>query len=189
MQTVVITGETLTLDELVAVCRFDAFVELDKEAVERIRASRKIIDDFVEREEVVYGVTTGFGKFSDVVISKEDCVQLQKNVIMTHAVGAGEAFPAEVVRGIILLRLNNLAKGFSGARLETVETLVAMLNKHLHPVIPQKGSLGASGDLAPLSHMVLPMMGMGLAEYEGHIYPGREAMDCLLYTSPSPRDS
>ncbi len=78
MQTVVITGETLTLDELVAVCRFDAFVELDKEAVERIRASRKIIDDFVEREEVVYGVTTGFGKFSDVVISKEDCVQLQK---------------------------------------------------------------------------------------------------------------
>ncbi len=116
MQTVVITGETLTLDELVAVCRFDAFVELDKEAVERIRASRKIIDDFVEREEVVYGVTTGFGKFSDVVISKEDCVQLQKNVIMTHAVGAGEAFPAEVVRGIILLRLNNLAKGFSGAR-------------------------------------------------------------------------
>ena len=177
MQTVVITGETLTLDELVAVCRFDAFVELDKEAVERIRASRKIIDDFVEREEVVYGVTTGFGKFSDVVISKEDCVQLQKNVIMTHAVGAGEAFPAEVVRGIILLRLNNLAKGFSGARLETVETLVAMLNKHLHPVIPQKGSLGASGDLAPLSHMVLPMMGMGLAEYEGHIYPGREAME------------
>ena len=87
MQRVVITGETLTLDELAAVCRFDALVELDAEAVERIRASRKIIDDFVEREEVVYGVTTGFGKFSDVVISKEDCVQLQKNVIMTHAVG------------------------------------------------------------------------------------------------------
>ena len=177
MQTVIITGETLTLDELAAVCRFHAPVELDKEAMERIRASRKIIDDFVEREEVVYGVTTGFGKFSDVVISKEDCVQLQKNVIMTHAVGAGEAFPTEVVRGIILLRLNNLAKGFSGARPETVETLAAMLNKHLHPVIPQKGSLGASGDLAPLSHMVLPMMGMGLAEYEGHIYPGREAME------------
>ena len=138
MQTVVITGETLTLDELVAVCRFDAFVELDKEAVERIRASRKIIDDFVEREEVVYGVTTGFGKFSDVVISKEDCVQLQKNVIMTHAVGAGEAFPAAVVRGIILLRLNNLATGFSGARLETVETLVAMLNNICTPSFRRK---------------------------------------------------
>ena len=89
-------------------------MELDAEAVERIRASRKIIDDFVEREEVVYGVTTGFGKFSDVVISKEDCVQLQKNVIMTHAVGAGQAFPTEAVRCIILLRLNNLAKGFPG---------------------------------------------------------------------------
>ena len=119
-------------------------------------------------------------KFSDVVISKEDCVQLQKNVIMTHAVGAGEAFPTEVVRGIILLRLNNLAKGFSGARLETVETLVSMLNKHLHPVIPQKGSLGASGDLAPLSTRAdgASYDGHGTCRVaEGRIYPGRKAME------------
>lgn len=177
METVKITGQGLTLQQLVDVCKNFAAVELDEEAEQRIIQSRKIIDDFVRRGEVVYGVTTGFGKFSDVVISKEDCIQLQKNLIMTHAVGAGELFPTEVVRGVILLRLNNLAKGFSGARLETVQTLMAMLNKRLHPLIPQKGSLGASGDLAPLSHMVLPMIGMGAAEYEGKVYPGREAME------------
>ena len=177
MNQVIITGSTLTLEELVAVCRHGAQVVLDKEAVERIAASRKIIDDFVDREAVVYGVTTGFGKFSDVAISKADCVQLQKNLIMTHAVGAGEPFSAEVVRGIILLRLNNLAKGYSGARPQTVDTLVAMLNKGLHPVVPQKGSLGASGDLAPLSHVVLPMIGMGFAEYKGEVLPGKQAME------------
>ena len=177
MNQVIITGSTLTLEELVRVCRHGAAVALDEEAVRRVAASRKIIDDFVDREAVVYGVTTGFGKFSDVAISKEDCVLLQKNLIMTHAVGAGEPFSTEAVRGIILLRLNNLAKGFSGARPETVNTLVEMLNRGVHPVVPQKGSLGASGDLAPLSHIVLPMIGMGFAEYKGEVLPGKQAME------------
>lgn len=177
MEKVILTGNTLTLDELVAVCRNYAQVELEAEATQRVIASRKIIDDFVDREAVVYGVTTGFGKFSDVAISKDDCVLLQKNLIMTHAVGVGEPFSTEVVRGIMLLRLNNLAKGYSGARLETVKTLINMLNKRLHPVVPQKGSLGASGDLAPLSHVVLPMIGMGFAEYKGEIFTGAQAME------------
>jgi len=137
----------------------------------------KIVDEFVDNEDVVYGITTGFGKFSDVSISKEESKLLQKNLIITHAVGAGKPFDTEIVRGIILLRINNLAKGYSGARLETILTMIEMLNRKVHPVVPQKGSLGSSGDLAPLSHMVLPMIGLGIAEYNGEIMSGEKAME------------
>ncbi|MFA9423675.1 MAG: histidine ammonia-lyase [Sedimentibacter sp.] len=176
MEKVIITGSTLTLEEIVKVCRNNCEVELSKAAVEEILASRKIVDDFVENGDVVYGITTGFGKFSDVSITKEESKLLQKNLIITHAVGAGKPFDTEVVRGIILLRINNLAKGYSGAKLETIQTMIEMLNKKVHPVVPQKGSLGASGDLAPLAHMVLPMIGLGIAEYDGETMPGGEAM-------------
>lgn len=177
MDKVIITGNDLTLDEVVAVCRNYKKVELSDFAVERILKSRKVVDDFVENEDVVYGITTGFGKFSDVTISKEESKTLQKNLIISHSVGAGKPFDSEVVRGIILLRINNLAKGYSGARLETIQTMIEMLNRRVHPIIPEKGSLGASGDLAPLSHMVLPMIGLGQAEYEGEIMAGEEAME------------
>jgi histidine ammonia-lyase len=173
---VTITGNTLTLEEVVRVCRLNEQVELSNGAIEKILKSRKIVDDFVDNGDVVYGITTGFGKFSDVSISKEESKLLQKNLIITHAVGAGKPFANEVVRGIMLLRVNNLAKGYSGAKLETIETLIQMLNKKVHPIIPEKGSLGASGDLAPLSHMVLPMIGLGEAEYEGVVMSGEEAM-------------
>ena len=121
---------------------------------------------------MVYGITTGFGKFSDVTITQDECRQLQRNLIVTHAVGAGDPFPRDVARGIMLLRVNNLAKGFSGTRLELVETLVAMLNRGVTPVIPQKGSLGASGDLAPLSHMVLPMLAWARRSMKERSCPG-----------------
>lgn len=173
---VVITGETLTLHDLHIVCYHDVPVVLAEEARQRILASRKTVDDLVEQGRVVYGITTGFGKFSDVQITNDECKTLQRNLIITHAVGAGEPFNREVSRGIMLLRVNNLAKGFSGARLEVVETLIAMLNRGVTPVIPQKGSLGASGDLAPLSHMVLPMIGLGQAEFGGQVLAGAEAM-------------
>lgn len=176
MEKVIITGNTLTLEEIAEVCRNYCKVELSQSAVDRILASRKIVDDFVENGDVVYGITTGFGKFSDVSISKDESRLLQKNLIITHAVGAGKPFDTEIVRGIILLRINNLAKGYSGARLETILTMIEMLNKKVHPVVPQKGSLGSSGDLAPLSHMVLPMIGLGIAEYEGTVLTGEEAM-------------
>lgn len=176
MGKVIITGKDLTLEKIVKVCRQYEFVELAEEAKKKVLASRKVVDDFVDNETVVYGITTGFGKFSDVTITKEDSKVLQKNLIITHAVGAGKPFETEVVRGIILLRINNLAKGFSGAKLETIQTMIDMLNKKVHPIIPEKGSLGASGDLAPLSHMVLPMIGLGKAEYNGEILSGEEAM-------------
>ncbi|MDD4088453.1 MAG: histidine ammonia-lyase [Tissierellia bacterium] len=176
MDKVIITGNTLTLDEVAAVCRNYEMVELSELAVEKILESRKVVDDFVENEDVVYGITTGFGKFSDVTISKEESKTLQKNLIITHAVGAGKPFDMEIVRGIILLRINNLAKGYSGVRLETIQTMIEMLNKRVHPIVPEKGSLGASGDLAPLSHLVLPMIGLGQAEYKGEVMAGEEAM-------------
>lgn len=176
MSKITLTGKDLTLEQIAAICRDHAEVELAEEAKQNILASRKVVDDLVAEEKVVYGITTGFGKFSDVVISQDQCKELQKNLIITHAVGAGNPFPEDVARGIMLLRVNNLVKGFSGIRLETVETMVNMLNKGVTAFIPEKGSLGASGDLAPLSHMVLPMLGLGMAYYEGELLPGAEAM-------------
>jgi len=139
MGKVIITGNSLTLEEVASVCRDYYEVELSKSAVDKIAASRKIVDEFVENEDVVYGITTGFGRFSDVSISKEESRLLQKNLIVTHAVGAGKPFETEIVRGIILLRINNLAKGYSGARPETIQTMIDMLNRRVHPVVPQKG--------------------------------------------------
>lgn len=176
MKEIIITGDTLTLEEFAAVCRHGAKVVLSRDARTRIEASREVVDMLVDEAATVYGITTGFGKFSDVTITQEECALLQRNLIITHAVGAGEPFSEEVSRGILLLRVNNLAKGYSGARLLIVDTLIAMLNKGVTPVIPQKGSLGASGDLAPLSHMVLPMIGLGEAVYRGQKLPGAEAM-------------
>lgn len=174
---VVITGQDLTLEQVAAVARNGALVELSEEAKENVRRSRKVVDDIIEQKKVVYGVTTGFGSFCNTVISTEESKKLQKNLIITHAVGAGEPLPKDVSRAIMLLRVNNLAKGFSGIRMETIETLIAMINKGVTPVIPEKGSLGASGDLAPLSHMVLPMLGLGIAWYDGVQMSGKEAMD------------
>lgn len=176
MNKVIINGNDLTLQQIIDVVRNDFVVEISDEAKERVIKSRKIVDKIVENEEVIYGITTGFGKFADVTISKDDCKTLQRNLIISHSCGFGEKLDREYVRGIMLLRANALSKGYSGIRLSTLETLIAMLNKKVHPCIPEKGSLGASGDLAPLSHMVLPMLGEGEAEFEGEILSGREAM-------------
>jgi len=173
---IVLDGESLSLEDLVNVSRHGYKVGLSEKAVVKVEKSRKIVEEIVENNRVVYGVTTGFGKFADVSISKDECKQLQTNIILSHSCGAGPLFPTDVVRAIILLRANALAKGYSGVRMETLNTLIEMLNKGLHPQIPEKGSLGSSGDLAPLSHMVLPMLGEGEAEFEGEILPGAEAM-------------
>ncbi len=177
MNKVIINGNDLRLEDIVNVARNNYQVELSEEAIKRVEKSRGIVDKIVEEDRVVYGITTGFGKFSDVSISGEDCKTLQRNLIISHACGFGNSLDTDIVRTIILLRANALSKGYSGIRLSTLQTLVAMLNKGVHPVIPEKGSLGASGDLAPLSHMVLPMLGEGEAEYKGKIISGREAMD------------
>ncbi|WP_346886279.1 histidine ammonia-lyase [Clostridium sp. UBA4395] len=177
MNKVIINGNDLRLEDIVNVARNNYQVELSEEAIKRVEKSRGIVDKIVEEDRVVYGITTGFGKFSDVSISGEDCKTLQRNLIISHACGFGNSLDTDIVRTIILLRANALSKGYSGIRLSTLQTLVAMLNKRVHPVIPEKGSLGASGDLAPLSHMVLPMLGEGEAEYQGEIISGREAMN------------
>jgi histidine ammonia-lyase len=172
-----IDGEHLTIKDVVDVARNNQRIELSEQAVGRIKKSREYVDSLVDKGAVVYGITTGFGKFSDVFISKEDTKALQRNLIVSHACGMGDPLAEEVVRGIMLLRINALAKGFSGIRLETVNTLIEMLNKRVHPIIPEKGSLGASGDLAPLAHMVLVLMGEGEAVYQGEKLSGKEAMD------------
>jgi histidine ammonia-lyase len=176
MKKIVIDGNSLTLEEIIKVAREHYEVELSEEAKKRVIKCRAIVDKIVENDQVIYGITTGFGKFSDVTISGEDCKVLQRNLIISHACGFGDGLAKDAVRTAMLLRANALSKGYSGIRLETLNTLIEMLNKGVHPVIPEKGSLGASGDLAPLSHMVLPMLGEGEAEYNGEILTGEEAM-------------
>lgn len=173
---VILDGETLTLDQVVAVVRYGAKVDLHSAAKEKVLRSRKYVEQLIAENQLVYGITTGFGMFSDVVISKEDARKLQRNLIMSHSTCVGEPLPAEVVRAILLLRANALAKGFSGIRLSTLETLIEVLNSGIVPVIPEKGSLGASGDLAPLSHMVLVLLGEGEAFYQGRRMSGQEAL-------------
>lgn len=177
MKTVIITGNDLSLEEIVYVSRHRAKVKLDDTAKKAVLKARETVEILVKKGIVAYGVTTGFGKFSDMVISAQESKKLQRNLIISHAVGAGENFSTEVARAAMILRVNNLVKGFSGVRMELIDTMIHLLNSGVTPVIPQKGSLGASGDLVPLAHMVLPMLGMGSAEYNGQIYPGAEAME------------
>ncbi|MDD4833969.1 MAG: histidine ammonia-lyase [Lutispora sp.] len=173
---VLIDGEHLTIMDVVNVARNGYLVDLSEEAIFKIKKSREYVDNLVEKEVVVYGITTGFGKFSDTYISKEDTKALQRNLIVSHACSMGNPLSEETVRGVMILRANALAKGNSGIRLETVNTLLEMLNKRVHPIIPEKGSLGASGDLAPLANMVLVMLGEGEAIYKGERMSGKEAM-------------
>lgn len=176
MNKVYIDGKSLTIEDVVNVARNGYKVELTEESEKKVIKARNIVDKFVDEEKIVYGITTGFGKFSDVVISKEETKILQRNLIISHSCGVGECFNEEVSRSIMLLRINNLAKGNSGIRLNTLNTLIKMLNEGIHPLIPQKGSLGASGDLAPLSHMVLVMIGEGEAIYKGEKMSGIDAL-------------
>lgn len=176
MEKVVLTGNNLDLEQLVAVSRNHVQVEIDDKAIADVNKSREFVEEIVEEEKVVYGINTGFGSLARVSISKEDSAQLQENIIRTHAAGFGNPLPEDEVRATMLIRINSLLKGVSGIRLSTIELLLDMLNKNVVPYIPEKGSLGASGDLAPLAHMVLPMLGLGKAYYEGELLQGAEAM-------------
>ncbi|MCC5909507.1 MAG: histidine ammonia-lyase [Clostridiaceae bacterium] len=172
-----IDGNSLTLERFIDIVVNHQSVVLAEDAITKVEEARKLVERYVEEERVVYGITTGFGKFSDVAISKDETEDLQRNLIISHACGVGNPFSEEETRGIMLLRANALAKGHSGVRLEVINTLLEMLNKGVHPIIPEKGSLGASGDLAPLSHMVLVMIGEGEAIYQGKRLSGKEAME------------
>ncbi len=177
MTEVRVNGESLTIEEVVRVARENARALIPEESKERVRRSREVLERLVEKERVIYGVNTGFGAQSSTRISPQEMKQLQANLIRSHASGVGESLTTEVVRALMLLRVNTLTKGYSGIRLETLETLLKMLNRGVHPRIPSRGSVGASGDLAPLSHMILVLMGEGEAEYQGRIMGGKEAME------------
>lgn len=168
-------GEPKRIDEIARVARGDGAV-IPEAARLRIERSRQAVEDIVAQGKRVYGVTTGFGKFADVAISLEDLRTLQENLIVSHAVGTGEGFSEAEVRAAMYLRANALAKGNSGVRLGTIEALAALLNNGVTPVVPQKGSVGASGDLAPLAHVALVLLGKGMARYRGEVLPGAEAM-------------
>ncbi|HZK18789.1 MAG TPA: histidine ammonia-lyase [Clostridia bacterium] len=174
-KTVTIDGENLTLEDVDAVARRLAPVNLSVSGKTKIVASRKLVDKILDEGMKVYGITTGFGKFSDITISTEESNRLQKNIIVSHAGGIGQPLPNDAVRGIMLLRANSLAKGYSGVRPIVVQLLLDMLNKGIHPVVYCKGSVGASGDLIPLAHIALAMIGMGEVEYRGRVMPSGEA--------------
>jgi histidine ammonia-lyase len=160
-------GEQISLGELAAVAVGGETVHISSVVRPRVLASRKIIEEIVAREEVVYGVNTGFGKLSDVRIAQGDLRQLQLNLVRSHACGIGNPLSIPEVRAMMLLRANVLALGFSGIRFEIIEMLCQMLNRGVHPVVPEKGSVGASGDLAPLAHLALSLIGEGEAFSEG----------------------
>jgi histidine ammonia-lyase len=172
-----IDGESLSLEDIERVARDPSTrVGIPDAAIERIRRSRAVVEAAVESGRVVYGVTTGFGRLSDIAVPRDQLERLQLNLIRSHACGVGAPLPREEVRAITLLRANVLARGFSGVRPEVVRLLVELLNRGVHPVIPEQGSVGASGDLAPLSHLALVLVGEGEAEVGGEALPGGEAL-------------
>ncbi len=176
IKTVILDGHSLTLDEFVAVARYGAKVTLADSAIKAICASRELAEKIAAEKRVAYGITTGFGDFSSVAVPDEFSSKLSTNLVLSHCTGTGEPYSIEQARGMMLLRANALCVGFSGVRAMLVKTIVDMLNAGVTPVIPQKGSLGASGDLAPLSHMALPILGRGEAWFMGKRLPGGEAM-------------
>jgi len=158
---IILDGKNLTLESFIQVARFKEEVKIAQSSMKLVRKSREFVEKVVESEDPVYGINTGFGKLSDTSVSKEDVSKLQENLLMSHACGVGSPFSDEIVRGMMVLRINALIKGYSGIRPVTLEKLVELLNKDVCPVVFEKGSLGASGDLAPLSHMSLPLIGKG----------------------------
>ncbi|MGM7700259.1 histidine ammonia-lyase [Pseudalkalibacillus sp. Hm43] len=173
---ITLTGNTLTLKDLYHVLYEGEEVQASAESLENVKVSRKSVEKIVDDHQVVYGITTGFGKMSDVWIAPTEVEELQLNLIRSHACGVGEPFPEIVSRAMLLLRVNALLKGFSGVRVEVIQLLIDCLNKRIHPIVPKQGSLGASGDLAPLSHLALVLIGEGEAYYQGEQMAGGEAL-------------
>ncbi len=171
-----LTGESISLSQIAAVAHDGEDVKVSGLAEPRILASRKVVEEIIARDAVVYGVTTGFGKLSDVRIPRDSLNELQLNLVRSHACGIGEPLSEPEVRAMMLLRSNVLTLGFSGIRLEIIQMLAEMLNRRVHPVVPEKGSVGASGDLAPLAHLALTIIGEGDAFLNGERMESGEAL-------------
>jgi histidine ammonia-lyase len=171
-----IDGNSLTLDEVVRVARQRVTVEISAAGRQQLAASRAIVDKLLDSAKPVYGISTGFGNLSQIWISPEEREALQRNLILSHAAGVGDYLPEDVVRAAMLMRANSLVKGYSGIRSATVEQLLELLNRGVYPAVPSKGSVGASGDLSPLSHIALVLMGEGKAFVAGKLVTGAEAL-------------
>jgi histidine ammonia-lyase len=173
---IVLDGSQLTLDALSRIAYDGELVRVSDEARRRVAASRAVVDEHASRGTPVYGITTGFGALADVAIPADQLAALQLNLLRSHAAGVGDPLPAPIVRALMALRANVLAKGFSGVRPETLDALLALVNSRVHPRVPSRGSVGASGDLAPLAHLALVLVGEGEAEFDGAHLPGADAL-------------
>ncbi|MEO8972182.1 MAG: aromatic amino acid lyase, partial [Ktedonobacteraceae bacterium] len=177
-----INGQALTIAEVLAVARHFAPVTLGDDSIQRIRVARAVIQSIADEGRKVYGVTTGFGHLSRVRIKHEQLVDLQHNLLRSHSAGVGEPLSEEVTRAMMLLLAASLARGNSGVRVEVVQLLLQMLNAGFYPIIPSRGSVGASGDLAPLAHLALTLIGEGEAAFHGKRYTGAEALQLASLT-------
>lgn len=176
MSSIIIGDGPLSVDALTAIARAGAKVALSPSAQERVRAARALVETWVRQGRAVYGVTTGFGALCDVAIAPEQTRALQENILMSHAAGVGDPLPREVVRATMAVRVQDLSKGHAGLRLETLQALVELLNSDVIPHFPEKGSVGASGDLAPMAHLALVLIGKGEASFRGTRMGGKEAL-------------
>lgn len=174
--TIQLDGNHLTFEHIKEVVHNGQKVEITDAAWENVKKSREIVENIVAQGKVVYGVNTGFGKFSDTVIPRENVEELQLNLIRSHACGVGDSLSENVSRAMLLLRANALAKGYSGIRRSTLQLLLDLINYQIHPIIPSQGSLGASGDLAPLSHLALTLIGEGEVQYKGSRMTSAQAL-------------
>lgn len=177
MSKVFIDGRTLTYEDVVAVARGYKSVDIASEVRDQVERTRRVLEDILAQDRVIYGVNTGFGHLASVRISDEELCKLQENLIISHAAGTGDPFPDEVVRAMILLRANSLARGLSGVRYELIEALVSLVNHDICPIIPEQGSLGASGDLAPLAHLALALLGKGKVRMGGVLMDAALALE------------
>ncbi len=171
-----LNGHSLKLEDIIQVARNKKKIALDRSAVAFVERGSRMVRSWVDEGKTIYGITTGFGDLANQVIPSDQSIRLQKNLLLSHACGVGEAFPEDIVRAIMLLRINSLIRGFSGISIETLSRLVDFLNLGIHPVIPCKGSVGASGDLCPLSHLAIAMLGLGDVIFKGK---RMEASDAL----------
>ncbi|MCS7233070.1 MAG: histidine ammonia-lyase [Synergistetes bacterium] len=171
MKEVVIDGENLRIEDFVKVAKYGWKVRIASGVKEKVDKSRRVVEEAISSKKIIYGITTGFGDLAKVAIPTDKIKELQRNLVRSHACGVGDPFPPSIVKGAMLLRLNALAKGYSGVRYEILEFLAEMINRDICPYVPMKGSVGASGDLAPLAHIALAMMGEGNVFYKGKLLP------------------
>ncbi len=173
---VVLDGLSLTLEDVIHVARDGYSVQLSEAAEKAVQEAAALVKKWAESDQVIYGITTGFGNLASVNISPKDRKTLQENLLRSHACGVGDPYPVDVTRAVMLLRINTLSRGHSGISLDTLNGLINLLNAGIHPLIPCQGSVGASGDLCPLSHLAIALLGEGMAEYKGKVMPVKEAL-------------